>query len=116
MIVRQQYNKDGVQNCIGSPMYQVMEKIKVTRVHLLKLVKSTERSIPSEIVAKEDKLQPLFGKLFTKTTIAQMHELYTRLHSLLAQEEAFWHQEENWLCLGDQNTRYFHQKTSRRQR
>lgn len=76
---------------IGSPMSRVMEKIKATRVWLLKWVKRTERSIPSEIVETEDKLQALFGKPFTETTIAQRHKLYTRLQSLLAQEEAFWH-------------------------
>lgn len=73
-------------NCVGSPMYQVVEKIKETQVQLLKWVKSTERSIPGEIIATEEKLLALFGKLFTETTIAQRHELYTQLHSLLAQE------------------------------
>lgn len=65
----------------------------------------------------KDKLQALFGKPFTKTTIAQRHELYTRLHSLLTQEEAFWRQQskENWLRLGYQNTRYFYQKASHQQ-
>lgn len=40
------------------------------------------------------------------------------MHSLLAQEEAFWCQrsKENWLQLGDQNTKYFHHKANRRQR
>lgn len=61
--------------CNGSPMYKVTEKIKARRVQLLKWVKSTERSIPSEIVATEDKLQSLFGKPFTEMTIAQRHEL-----------------------------------------
>lgn len=75
---------------LGSPMYQVMEKIKVTRLQLLKWVKNSERSIPGEISVTKDKLQTLFGKPFTDTTIAQRHELYSRLHSLLAQEEAFW--------------------------
>lgn len=93
-------------------MYQVMQKIKATQVQLLKWVKTSERSILGEIVATEDKLHALFGKPFTNTTIAQRHDLYTHLHSLLAQEEAFWRQQskENWLHLGDQNTMYFHQK------
>lgn len=40
------------------------------------------------------------------------------MHSLLAQEESFWSQrsKENWLKLGDQNTKFFHQKSNRRQR
>lgn len=66
----------------------------------------------------EDKLNSLFGQPLIETTIAQRHELYTRLHSLLTQEKTFWRQrsKENWLRLGDQNTKFFHQKANRRQR
>lgn len=67
-------------------MYQVVKKIKVTWVQLLKWVKTIERSILGEIVTMEDKLHALFGKPFTETTITQRHDLYTHLHSLLAQE------------------------------
>lgn len=76
----------------GSPMYQVTEKIKATRIQLLKWVKNTERSVPRETAATEDKLNCLFGQPFTEATIAQRHELYSKLHSLLAHEEAFWRQ------------------------
>ncbi|KAM1087420.1 hypothetical protein ACFX15_012563 [Malus domestica] len=74
----------------------------------------------AEIVkaATEDKLYSLFGQPFTETTVAQRQELYSKLHSLLAQEEAFWRQraKENWLKIGDSNTKYFHQKVARHQR
>ncbi|XP_068309911.1 uncharacterized protein [Pyrus communis] len=102
----------------GSPMFQVTEKIKATQLQLANWAKTMKRSIPREISETEDKLNALFGRPFTKTTIAQRHELNTWLQSLLAQEEAFWRQrsKENWLKLGDQNTKKFHQKANRRQR
>lgn len=99
--------------CSGLPMFQVTEKIKATRVHLLKWVKSTERYLPAELAATEDKLNCLFGQPFTKTSIAQRNDLYTKLHSLLAQVEAFWRQRarENWMRIGDINMKFFHQKS-----
>lgn len=41
-----------------------------------------------------------------------------KLNRLLEQEEQFWRQRsnENWVKLGDRNTRYFHQKANMRQR
>lgn len=50
------------------------------------------------------------------TSLAQRCKLYNKLHSLLAQKEAFWRQRlgENWLRLGDQNTKCFHQKANRK--
>ncbi|XP_070665195.1 uncharacterized protein [Malus domestica] len=101
---------------VRSAMFQVTEKIKATRVELMKWAKNNERSIPEEIAETEDKLNSLFGQPFTETSIAQRYELYNKLHSLLAQEEAFWRQRsrENWLRLDDQNTKY--QKVNRRRR
>lgn len=61
---------------------------------------------------------PMFRVTEKNKATRQRNELYTRLHSLLAQEEAFWHQrcKENWMRLGDQNACFFHQKVNRRQR
>ncbi|XP_070679341.1 uncharacterized protein [Malus domestica] len=95
-----------------------MEKIKVTRLQLANWAKTTKRSIPGEISETKDKLNVLFRKPFTETTIAQQHELNTRLQAFLTHEEAFWRQrsKENWLKLWDQITKKFHQKANRRQR
>lgn len=70
----------------GSPMFCVTEKIKATRMQLTNWANATKRTIPGEITETEDKLNSLFGQPFTETIIAQRHELYTKLHSLLAQE------------------------------
>lgn len=105
------------KECSSSSIFQVTKKIKATQLQLMQWVKNSEREILREMKAMEDKLNSLFGQPFAKTTIAQRQELYTKLPSLLAQDEAFWKQrsKENWLKLGDSNTRIFHQKATRRQ-
>lgn len=47
--------------CNGSPMYLVTEKIKATRIRLLKWASRETRKIPGEIAATKDKLNNLFG-------------------------------------------------------
>ena len=76
--------KGWATECVGSPMYRVTEKIKATRLQLINWVKATNRSILGEILETEDKLNALFGRPFNETTIAQRHELNSRLQSLLA--------------------------------
>ncbi|KAB2609731.1 hypothetical protein D8674_041329 [Pyrus ussuriensis x Pyrus communis] len=76
-------------------MFRVTEKIKATRLQLANWAKTTKRLISGEISETKDKLNALFGKPITETTIAQRHELNTRLQALLAQEKAFWRQRQH---------------------
>ena len=48
----------------------VLLPFKATRLQLANWAKTTKRSIPGEISETEDKLNALFGKAFTETTIA----------------------------------------------
>ena len=63
----------------------------------------------------EDKLTCLLGQPFTDESIERKKELIGKLNRLLEQEEQFWRQrsKENWIKLGDQNTKYFHHKANR---
>lgn len=78
---------------------------------------SNARSSPREIKEVEDKLTCLFGQLFTNESIEQKNELIGKLNRALGQEEQFWKQrsKENWVKLGDHNTKYFHHKANKRQ-
>ena len=53
------------RDVVGSPMYQVTEKIKMTRMMLNKWARSSAKSNPREIREVEDKLTNLLGHPFT---------------------------------------------------
>lgn len=74
----------------GIPYVPGDRENKSHKMPVVKMGRSTARSEPGEIVETEDKLNTLFGQPVTETTIAQRHDLYHRLHSLLAQEEVYW--------------------------
>ena len=99
-------------------MFQVTEKIKMTRMKLINWAQSTARSGSTEIREVEDQLTSLLGQPFTVESIEQKNELIGKLNMLLEQEEQFWRQQskENGLKMGDRNTKYFHQKANRRQK
>lgn len=66
----------------------------------------------------KDQLNMLFRQPFNETTIAHCHDLYTKFHSSLAQEEAFWKQrlKENWLKLGTKIQDFFIKKQNKGQK
>lgn len=96
----------------GSTIYQIMEKIKDTRIVLSNWARSKVKMGPQQIREVEDKLTSLLGQPFTEESIEQKKVLSERLNFLLEQEKTFWHQraKENWIRLGDRNTNCFHQK------
>ena len=73
-------------------MFQVTEKIKLTRMTLNNSARSTARSGPTQIREVEDKLTSLLGQPFIEESIAQKKELIGKLNRLLEQEEQFWRQ------------------------
>ncbi|XP_070672609.1 uncharacterized protein [Malus domestica] len=98
--------RDGWEYTVeGSPMFQVTEKIKMTRMMLNRWARSNVGTRPVEIREVEDKLTSLLGHSFLKESIAQKKELIGKLNRLLGQKEQFLRQrsKENWLKLGDRN-------------
>lgn len=69
-------------------------------------------SVQQEIKVVRDQMQTLFQHCPDGVEWEIGSSLYSRLNSLLAQEEAHWKQRSKatWLREGDRNTRYFHQK------
>ncbi|XP_070660430.1 uncharacterized protein [Malus domestica] len=102
----------------GSPVFQVTEKIKMTRMKLTNWAWNNARAEPKEIREVEDKLTSLLGQPFTDESIEQKKKLIRKLNRLLEQDEQFWRQrsKENWVKLRDRNTKYFHQKANKRQK
>ncbi|KAM1467081.1 hypothetical protein ACFX2I_032224 [Malus domestica] len=97
---------------------KVRKKIKMTGMKLTNWAQNNAWVGPNEIREVEDKLTSLLGQLFTNEFIKQKNELIRQLSRLLEQEAQFWRQrsKENWVKLGDHNTKYFHQKANKRQK
>jgi hypothetical protein len=80
--------------------------------------KDTHGNIPTEIKAIETKIQKLRTAIPNEDIMNQIHQLETKLESLLQKEEQWWAQREKvkWLQHGDKNSSYFHFKATQRQR
>lgn len=72
--------------------------------------------VQQEIKVVHDQMQILFQQPSDGVEWDLRSSLFSKLESLLTQEEAHWKQwsKVTWLQDGDQNTRYFHQKASNR--
>ncbi|BFG35644.1 hypothetical protein CerSpe_219180 [Prunus speciosa] len=100
----------------GTPMFQVVEKIKVTRLRLLQWHRSTFKATQRDIQSTRDKLGIIWRQQCTDQTIAAFKALSTQLDELLVREEVYWQQRAKvaWLRDGDRNTRFFHQRANTR--
>ncbi|BFG25212.1 hypothetical protein CerSpe_114860 [Prunus speciosa] len=100
----------------GTPMFQVVEKIKITRLRLLQWHRSTFKATQQDIQSTRDQLGIIWRQPCTDQTIAAFKALSLQLDELLVREEVYWQQRAKvaWLRDGDRNTRFFHQRANTR--
>ncbi|KAM1225451.1 hypothetical protein ACFX13_044918 [Malus domestica] len=79
------------KDVFGTPSYRVYEKIKATRVKLLKWKRSLS-SVQQEIKVVRDQMQILFQHPSDGVEWEIGSSFYSKLNSLLTQEEAHWKQ------------------------
>ena len=93
-------------------MFQVVHKIKATRVALLKWQKVVFQGKREEINDIRSKLGFIPAQPLSEVSLAERSHLMKRLDALLGQEETYWRQRSQSFLLwqGDMNTRFFHQR------
>ncbi|KAM1172355.1 hypothetical protein ACFX2G_022945 [Malus domestica] len=96
----------------GVLMFQIVNKIKATRVALLKWQQSVFKGRQEEIKKVRQKLGFILAQPLTDDALAERHRLMQRLDQLLGQEEKYWRQRSwaLWIKVGDRNTQFFHQR------
>ncbi|CAA0837256.1 Unknown protein, partial [Striga hermonthica] len=118
--------RDGIQEVVqnswqseqaGTPMYQVSEKIKSTRLALLKWSSSFRQNQLKAKVLLNEKLDEM-SKLGANRDWEEWGLLNKELDRVTRDEEEYWAQKSRsqWIKEGDSNTKFFHALTLQRRR
>ncbi|XP_068344070.1 uncharacterized protein [Pyrus communis] len=104
-IMRNAYN----QQSTGVPMFLIVNKIRATRVALLKWQQTIFKGRQEEINVVRQKFGFILAQPFTEDALAERNRLMQRFDQLLGQEEIYWRQRlcALWIKAGDRNTQFF---------
>ncbi|XP_075663133.1 uncharacterized protein LOC142632650 [Castanea sativa] len=102
---------------VGSPMFCLFQKIKNTRLALLKWEKVAFGNMKASLKEKHRVLEELTCRN-DPSLLEQIRETKAEINNMLHQEELAWRQRSRviWLPAGDKNTKFFHQRASQRKR
>ncbi|KAF7150605.1 hypothetical protein RHSIM_Rhsim02G0226500 [Rhododendron simsii] len=105
----------------GSFAFKVMQKQKMLLRHLANWKKLSIGYLTEEIVRKKRELEKIqlqldgqFWGSEAEVLVKQDLMVRSELENLLTREEVYWAQraKQNWLTMGDRNTKYFHKIAS----
>ncbi|KAM1992979.1 hypothetical protein ACFX16_009371 [Malus domestica] len=86
---------------MGYPMFQVCEKIKATRVALIKWQWDTVKARQLEIEKVRDQITTIDGQPYIASSIEEHSSLMHHFDSLLSLEESYWQQAKvTWMKSG----------------
>jgi hypothetical protein len=105
-------------DCVGTPMFRLVHKIKQCRLHLIQWSQSHVKATPRLIEKKKCQLQALEKQSPACYNAQDVNVVRHKLCGLMKQEETFWRQRSRvaWLHGGDNNTKYFHECASQRKK
>ncbi|KAL7222407.1 hypothetical protein ACSBR1_024159 [Camellia fascicularis] len=95
---------------IGSPMYQLLQKLKLCRESLKAWSKEHFGNNQIQISRLKSELETLQAQPFSDDNLRNQLHVKADLELFLAREEMFYHQRSRtrWPNFGDKNTNFFH--------
>ncbi|CAL5404679.1 unnamed protein product [Camellia sinensis] len=102
--------KQAWEQCpLGSPMFQLIQRLKNCRRSLLAWCKEDFGNTKLEIARLKERMDSLQGQPPSEDNILEQSSIQAELEVSLAREEMFFHQRSrvNWLSYGDKNSAFF---------